>query len=416
MNVLVPFERGIPYVRVGPAALMFPVLFNLAAFALLILARPLRTLRRFRHPPLFWQGAVAVLFLARGATSFEAAKGIATGLIYASTWVAQYALLLAVIETLGRAAFARIYVAVAAIGATLGVIEGLTGYILPPYTFARLADAIAQGYASIEGVGRVDGPVGNSILFAFMMALSVPFAFEIRLRPLRWTLVAFFVAAVALSIARIGFLMLIVLALGGLLLGGSRARAAAVGLGFVLVAALAVAVIVPDNPVVERIGARLTGQGEASENVRFRTEAIRLALDRTFFDGNLDVAVWGAGIRKGDTVGKSIAASVKTLDNVYVTVLYEGGLLLLFTFLAAHTFHLRRLWVGYGPARFYWFGLVAGLVGGIAFVSAYTIGANFPFVATLAVLSHERLVRRKLMRAAARQAPAPALASPAGTP
>ncbi len=403
VNLLLPIERGFPYIRVGPLPLFPSVFLSIVAFVPLLLARPLRTLRDFRHPPLFWSLVLTLVLLARAAFSRDASLALATGIIYGATWVAQFALLLSLVEWLGRERFARILCAVAAIAATLGVLEGLFGVVLPPYHAVRLLYAFQQGYLETSG-GRVDGPAGNSILFAFQMVLAVPFAFDLRTRWLRWGLTGLFALALALTIARVGYLMLAVMALGALLGGGRAARAVLTAGAVGAVAIVLAATVFASNPAVERIGDRFFGGGaEASAgNVRFRQQAIQGVFERTTKDGRFDILVWGEGIRAGDRIGQTLAASVTTIDNAYVTLFYEAGLAGTLAFVGVHAFHLRRLWGRYGPARLYWFAAVAGLAGGIAFVSIYSSVANFPFVAILAVLGHEQRTRRRLARAAAR--------------
>ena len=411
INLLLPIERGVPYLRFGPISLMGPVAFNLIAFASLLFTRPIRTLRRFRHPPLFWQGILVLILFARAAFSPDVTLATATAILYSATWVAQFGLFLSILDWIGRAAFARAYCAVAGVGAGLGILEGLFGYLLPPYQLFRFLEAVSEGRLPGGTTGRTDGPPGNSILFAFIMVLTIPFAFEIRSRLLRWGLIAMILVATGLTIARVGYLMLFIVAMGGLLMGGRRARASATAIGLALSVVVVVMTVFSSSPLVERVLDRVSGKGEATENVCFRTEALRLAVGRTFDDGRIDIGVWGAGIREGDQVGQGLSVKVTTLDNVYATLFYEGGLLLLGTYLVAHGFHVRRLWAGYGPAGLYWFGAVAGLVAGVAFVSIYTVGANFSLVATLAVLGHERIVRQRIRRAVARQALAPAPAA-----
>ncbi|RYY08936.1 MAG: hypothetical protein EON55_19390 [Alphaproteobacteria bacterium] len=106
LNMLVPFERGFPLLPVGPINILFPVFLNLVAFGVLFVARPIRTLRGFRHPPLFWQGMVSLFLIVRAIFSPEFGKAVATAVIYTGTWVAQFALLLTVMAWVGRPAFA----------------------------------------------------------------------------------------------------------------------------------------------------------------------------------------------------------------------------------------------------------------------------------------------------------------------
>ena len=421
ISLLLPLERGFPYIRLGPVPFTASVFLALATFIPLALARPLKTYRDLLHPPIFWNILFTIVLLVRSVFSHDPNHGIATSILYGATWVAQFAVMLSLLEWLGRPRFARIYCAVAAIAAILGILEGLFNIVLPPYQAVRVLYAVGQGYLDASG-GRVDGPAGNSILFAFQMVLSIPFAFEIKSRPLRWGLAVLFALALSLTIARIGYLMLAVLIFGALLGGGRAARATLAALSVGALVVVVAATVFSSNPAVERIGDRFFGSGAETSagNVRFRQQAIQSVVTKMTQDDRFDILIWGEGVHEGDRIGSTVFASVTTIDNAYITIFYETGLAGAILFFAAHAFHIRRLWGRYGPARLYWFAAVAGLSGGIAFVSVYTSVANFPFVAILAILSHEFRLRRKIERAgrltpyAPPETPRTAVVAPAG--
>ncbi|MGI4877962.1 MAG: O-antigen ligase family protein, partial [Janthinobacterium lividum] len=241
----------------------------------------------------------------------------------------------------------------------LGMFIALDGFLefklqMPPWSNyipsflhiddSLLANVLGSQARSADGLYRVRGPYTTSLLYAEYLALIVPFILHWMLtgRSL-WLRVAMFVAwamvtaAILLTNGRLGLVGWFLAHLGYLLIWGVRRwrtdpsglMGPSVVLGFPAVAAVLMAVILSSNTLSNRI---LGGGPQAASDAARRTQR-----EMTYPKVLKNPIGYGAS-RSGATLMYVAPSGGVTVDNLYISMVLDYGVVGLFSFFAMFVF------------------------------------------------------------------------------
>jgi hypothetical protein len=129
--------------------------------------------------------------------------------------------------------------------------------------------------------------------------------------------------------------------------------------------------------------------GEAA-GIPARLRIIRQVVDTVINRGEPYELLIGKGFGSSIELAKEISGpDLSSLDNVYITLLYENGLFGVFGYVALWLFVLskrkRSAFISY-----YWYALVGLLLVGFSFVTYLYYSVNFLIVAALALMRNDK--------------------------
>ena len=223
--LLLPIERGFPVIRILGYPFTLTLLASVAAFGFVIVDSN-GTL--FYHLPrryLPFQILVTLTLFISALIASNVQAGLFVVLSYFATFVLNFLVIDYLFQRGFRRAFVLLVCGVAVVAAAVGIVEGLFHSYVSVYADWFLGyDYAAMSYAMTRADFRVLGTLGNPILYAVAMTLTVPFAGEIRNRVMRYGLVAALFLASGLALSTTAVLVWFVFGLGFAVLSRHRKR------------------------------------------------------------------------------------------------------------------------------------------------------------------------------------------------
>jgi len=404
--VLLPLDVGFPPLLIAGHPLNPAIVATCAAVGLLGVQSRGAVLHFLREPYCLVQGAYCSFLVVSAFASASPPSALHADLLFFSTFVLNYVVFRYVTRVHGIDWLPRIVVGVGLVAAALGVARGLFNVSLPMYD----AWYMRQTHIYLPDVPlasrREVGTMNNPILYGVLMALIVPYIFDLK----SWA-------------GRAGALIMVTVAAG---LTGSRTIAVGLvfGLGAVavywwrmvrVVAATATAVALLSvvfagalagllgNARVDFLLQRAGLRPEANEavsaaafNLALRREALAAGLHEV--NENWGVPAWliGEGYGSAAAVGQKVLAWYTTVDNEYLTQLLEHGLIGLTLFVAAFvTFMIRSRRAA--RATLHWYAPLALALAGFSFSWGTYSTFNILVVGSMALAmwyeEQERLAR-----------------------
>lgn len=410
-HILCPAERGFRPLHVGPVSLPITFVVTTVVFLQLLATSRRQVLAVFLRPYARWQSLFVVLLASTALYSESASRALAIALFYFGTFVLNYVIVVRYFESGRRPAFILTLCCVGVAAATVGILEALAGIRLPFYA------AMEQQYRMIHYIGdfaewnRSSGTLGNPITFGVAMCGIVPFAMESRWRFLRWCAPVLMLTAAALTVSRTVLGLMLALLVGYLVSFRHRPKGA-LGrnalLALILLACLMRNDAVNDSivqPWADRIG--LGADQSSQANVDIRLDWFHVVTESAAND-SLMANIFGHGLGSSTDLADSASMAASevsgTLDNTFLTLYIELGLLGLFAFLLMWGLILYALrgafWTPY-----HYHSMIGWMALGLSFVHIYYATSNLPFVASMAALTAARRPRT-LLRGAAPHLPA----------
>ena len=382
VNLLLPVERGFPPLRILGVPFAINVVVSLFALALVSVAGRNVLVSHLRNPYTVCQALLVAVLVIGAARSNRLSTSLAMALLYFSTFVANYITCHHIVRSEGSQRVAAVLGTVGLVAATVGIIEWTLSE--PLWFYEQFAD-VPSAARIVPGLAyRVWGTLGNPIVYSTALLGTLPFLVRQK-RMATMVSVGLCVVAAGATLSRTAILIGAVSALV-LLTRVKRARIVVLGgvACFVLLLAASMGQVSSLNEESELVR-RITGDDRAAtQNIETRLEAMR-TLQASLLEGTVLQLLVGNGLRSsGDLVETDIRDS-DTMDNTYLTLLYEIGIPGLLLYL------VPLLWVLSTPCdrsmRFHKAAVVGWLAAGLSFTSLYYGSCNFPAVVSMAVLT-----------------------------
>jgi hypothetical protein len=400
---LLPIERGFPTIRLAGYPFTATIVASVVTAGLFLLISKGGVVRSFPVPYIPLQLFVTCTFVISAFASADVEAGLFLALQYSVTFVLNFLILYYLFKVGCRQQLVVVLCIIVGIVAVVGVLEGVCRYYLPFYgTMFLNFDPDRMRYAMVREDFRTLGTLGNPILYAAALTLSVPFALELRRRIIAWSLVGLLAVASALAVSTTAAVMWAVLAAGGFFISRRKTK-----LRLILAVCVAMAILLPflsalsapQGWLVSGWRAEISFGDDTNKqyaNIIVRGKLLDQAI--TLYSAHSDFwsLLVGRGLKSSQAVVTGMMLdqrSLKTLDNTYATLLFESGFLGLLGYIAVGASVL----LGYkqGMRRnLHWYTVLSLYLAGVAFVTIHYSTFNFVWVASVAAMHHDRLLVR----------------------
>jgi hypothetical protein len=392
-HLLLPLDRGFPTIPLFGRPLSSAIAATLGVLIVLIIQSRGAVLAYLREPYCLIQSAYGAVLVVSSLRAVSPPSALHASLRYYSMFVLNYVILRYLTRRWGTAWLSWVVVVAGIAAAGLGIAQGAMGVSLPFY------DATYEDYFSVPAVdyslltARAAGTMNNPILYGVLLALVIPYAFDQRLTIARVVTLYLAIFAAGLSGSKTAAVTVALFVAGAVAVYRWRAIRAlpVVACGIVLLCGSFSAVTRggQDSRVdflVERTGIApvpapepTTGRGAASApgqpSVTVKYAALGISLRRgALIEAMREMTqewgplTWlvGEGYFTAASVGERVQAGYNTVDNVFVGVLYERGLLGLALFGGAFlTFLVRTRHAA--TVTMHWYAVIALGGAGIGF-------------------------------------------------
>ena len=372
LYVLCPLDRGFPALPLMGHPLNSAIAATLGALGVLLIQSRGRVLSYLREPYSMVQSAYCVLLLLSALLASSPPSALHASLLYYVTFVLNYAILRHVTRTYGVRWLSAVVVYVGLVAAAVSIAQGVMGLSIPIYDewYRRYFGADAANYTL--ATVRASGTMSNPILYGLLMVLVIPYAFDLKHTTRRVLVVFLVLLAAGLSGSRT-VLVGAVFGVGAVVVYRWRLLwllpFAAIG-SVLLVASLGGVSMAGGDSRVDFLLQRAGLRPETNEAVSAAAFGISLRRE-VLVEGLREMAdewdglTWivGRGYFAATSVGQRVLSWYTTVDNVYMTVLYERGLLGLALFVGAGLTFLGRTRHA-ATVTLHWYApLVLGLAG-----------------------------------------------------
>jgi hypothetical protein len=272
------------------------------------------------------------------------------------------------------------------IAGIIGVLEGIFYIRLTPYI--EWANNVATSEIIVDELvfTRTSGTLGNPILYAVAMMLAVPFVLESR-SVIRFIVIPVVVIAAFLTVSRTFLLMGIVLIVGAVInkILSLKYISIVALLFFIILSLINYSELSKDSRIdfwLQRIGLSSGLQAEgAVSGVDLRLLTIKNTLSKLNEDSILELIV-GHGNLEDNKIGLSIDKSYNTIDNNYLSLAYNNGIVGLVLFVSIYMNILKRN-SSSNIRNMYWFNIVSLLCCGFSFVFYFYSTFNILLVTSI---------------------------------
>jgi len=385
--LLLPIERGFPVIRIGGLPFTLTLLISLASFGLLFVESLGRIVWRVPKKYLLLQGLFLWVMVMAALVAPNVRSAFFVVLAYFATFVVNFLIFYYLFKQGCRNTFVRILCIVAALAALIGMVEGITRNYLSIYATWFLGfSPDSMIYAMTRDQFRVLGTLGNPIIYAVAMVLTIPFAMELRNPVIRYGVTLLLLAVSILAVTTTAVLMILILTVGYLITTKKFMQKTAM----VALAGIVFVFLVAPN-LVSRFGDTIFVRLIAGDptNIDARTYLLGVAWDQFIDEPSLTTMLFGFGLKSttGENYGSIFASGLGTIDNTYATLLIETGLLgigVYLTLCISILVGFRR----YMLRSLHWWAVLSLLAAGIAFTTIYYATFNLVWVASVATLAY----------------------------
>lgn len=405
VNMLLPIERGFPGVKLLNYSLALPVVTSLLVSILLVYTSKGKFLKSLNSKHCVAQLIFAGILALGSFNSENSLRALQIALSYFSTFVLNYLVLVYLFEHGARQLFINTICVIAALAAVVGILEGYFQIRLPFY------DAINTLYRAQKEYGaedfstvRIGGTLGNPIIYGTMLMFVIPFASELRIKVFRYLLVCLLVAAMLPAVSRTPMLLLGTLLIGGYITVGHVKGFSLVNFGMMTVLCAGFLMSgwgTAENIILAPWVERLSGTGNwgysAAQNVEMRQSMAQAILSGTAGGESPVQFIFGHSVLSTNTLGRELSGAVDTVDNTYLSVFYELGLLGIIFYVYLWCSFIWRM-RSKATVSLHFYSVVGLLLIGVSFVTISYMTFNFVIVASIAVLStsQQKMVSNKV--------------------
>lgn len=336
IQLLLPVERGLPELRIFGAPLYIPLILNFIGFIIVFFSYPGWVVQQFSRP---WLLLNSIFILWCGATSIFLV-GWQLASFYSFFWASNYLMLYVIIsvfyEKIGKSGIIFTTAMIIVIQIVIGALEAFADYKLPLFELARLNYMINMGAHVLGPRGtawdlRVMGTLGDPILFGIGLVIAIPFLGQIQNKWTRGFLIitASLIAIMTLSRSIFLFLLLYII---WLFLFSVKKTKIILALTGCLFAGL---ILITDNPITANWSRRISDEAgsPSSGGIALRAEMNKSAISEVFIGSVDGEFIWGKGFYSSKELGAKYQEVSTTIDNSYLTILYENGMIGLMIYL-----------------------------------------------------------------------------------
>lgn len=394
-QLLLPVERGFTVIRLFGAPIYLPMIINLVGIILISSWYPKRIFSSVSKP---WVVLNLVFAIFSFLTSVIATRWDIS-LFYSYLWISNfvfcYLIVDLVVEKIKLKGLVLVICTVVVCQIAVGIIEGLFQTRFLMYELGSLDYLLSMGAVVLGERGntwdlRVFGTLGDPILFGSALMLSIPFLAKLNHRLIRPVLICMASFVALMSLSRTVFLFFGCYLVLYFYKSSVLKKVAAT----LAILAIFMVVISIDSPLSLNWGMRLEEERAAQEmgGVEMRTNMAVHAFEESLMNSSLWGALFGHGWYSTSEIANQYFEVSTTIDNAYLTILYETGLMGLILYLVICSLPLRSI-RGRDNSL-----LVAGYVGillcGFSFVTHRVFSINLLAMTILVVISRRGLVAR----------------------
>jgi hypothetical protein len=359
------------------------MLASLGAFGVLFAESRGEILRLLSDRYVRFQLAISALFILSGLRSANVPYAMFRSLHYVVTFVVNYVVLAYLFRRGFRSPFVRVLIGVVAAASVIGVLEGI--FKDPIAFYASLSSVDANGTPLVVAIGRVAGTLGNPIVYATALALAVPFVCELSSGAIRLALFGLMLTASAFAASGTAVVIWLLWLLGVVQRASSLPRKVR-GFTVLVLAVLAANSVLTSTPL------GLGQESAVNSLLETKDTSISLRMELARMGWNHFMGQDVLGLLLGGGLGSSAALILSqgwldwfTLDNAYITLLVESGLIGLLAYLSLCAFVLAKA----PTASAHWYSVLALMVAGFGFVTFSYASFNLIWVASIATLRLE---------------------------
>ncbi len=392
-QLLLPVERGFAVIKLFGAPLYLPMIIDLVGIILIFLRYPKRIFLSFSRPWVVLNLVFAIFsfFASVISTSWE------ISLFYSYVWISNFIFCYLIVELLLEKIKLKGLVLVICIVAVcqiaIGIMEGFFQtrfliYASPDYLLSM--GAVVLGERGTTWDPRILGTLGNPILFGTALMLSIPFLAKLNHKLIRSVLICMASFVALMSLSRTVFLFFGCYLVSYFYKSSvSKKVVATVAILIIFMGVMSI-----DSPLSRNWAMRLEEERDAQEmgGVEMRKNMAIHAFEETLISSGLWGALFGHGWYSSSEIANQYLEVSTTIDNAYVTILYETGLIGLILYLVICSLPLRNI-RGRDNSL-----LVAGYVGillcGFSFVTHREFSINLLAMTILVVISRRGLMAR----------------------
>lgn len=399
--LMLPLERGFKEFRAGSYAVPYSVIVSVLSFGMLCVLSNNAILKKWRGFYIWGQCLLSLVFFVAALRSEILMASVSISLQYFCIWVLNYLSLRYIIESKYRNDFIKILCFVVFLATIVGIIEGALSIRIPIYqSWVQSYYGEGSRLDLLANFDRATGTLGHFHIYSTAMLLAVPFACELEKRWLRYGLLSLIVVASLLTVSRTVLIFLSVYLVACLIIYRKKAWfAIPIVLFFALTLSNVNIAQYSSSPFVSLWGQRLnlivgSENRYADQNVSGRYEMWGNAV-ASFADQNPVNQLIGSGLMSSIEIAQLLNKSFGTLDNTFITLLYEEGIIGLFTFVAIFATLLWRFKYLYSNS-FHWYALLGLMIVAQTFVIPTYATFNFLTVASIAWMLSLRSTKNNL--------------------
>jgi len=392
-HYMLPLERGFDYIDLGDHPLPIAVVISMFVFGTMLLLSNGKVLRYCYDDFGRWQCLLSFIIVLSALHSDIPLASFSLAVRYFTIWVLNYASIRYIMESKSRETLVHMICFMAGLAAMVGIMEGLFSVRLPIYQhWVESYYGAHANLANIQDFKRCTGTLGHPHIFSTALLLTLPFVWQLRPRLLQIPLCGMILIASLLTVSRSVIVFLCVLSLGYFIVSKSKVFLAVgvVFLSVVMLTTLSDTDLVKSSPQLLLWAQRLNlVEGTEGTNAS-QSESGRLGMWTTamseFVGEGVVSQLFGGGMMSSVDVAEE-GTNNNTLDNTYITILYEQGIfgLLLFCFIfGALLWKLRR----FATSSLHVCSIFGLLMVGQTFVLIYYSTFNFVALASIAYLMH----------------------------
>lgn len=447
---LLPLDLGFPTVPLFGRPLKAGIAATLIVLGILVVRSRGAVLRHLLEPYCQIQVVYTCFLVVEAFRAPSLLVALHWTILYFSTFVLNYVILRYVTRSDGVGWLSAVIAVIGVAAASVSIVQAVLRIPLPMYRWWYEQYFRVPPMDYTLPTARADGTMSNPILYCMLMALVIPYVFDLKKTWVRAAVLFTIMFAAALSGSRTVVFVVAVFGAGAFAVYGWAAVRAlpAVGLGLLLLA-ISMGLLNANGPksrldlIVERLGllvdppaaspgpeptpgvpsgpalARasdakaqvssgksVVGSDDASKEdaapepevsavlgVSLRRAVVLETLREMKSEWGAATWVLGRGTYTAGSVGQRIQPWYNTVDNVFLNAAYERGLVGLLLFVGAFLYFLI-LTRHVAATTLHWFAPIALAVAGVSFVWDAFSMFNILVVASMAVtMSHAETAR-----------------------
>ena len=405
---MLPVDCGLPPLHVGLAPFALPLIVEIFLLIIFIIMTGGKVLN---YLLLSYSKIIIVFISFLTVTSLLSGELLIT-LLFTMNLIAIYLINYILITEIIRSGVQEILIKmicfIAACAAIVGILEGLGHYNIPLYEYFKVIywDKRNIVYA-LRGSTfdlRVTGTMGNAIIYCTVMMLTLPFVKEIKRRYLRWFLISIIFLAALLTYSRTIFIYLAIYGMGYIVINRKNIFSVKMYLKIIIIAIAMTTIISAfvinrneNSTFIKTWEERKSEEKMMNEagGIPARIRIIKTVINNIIEDENTIEVLFGKGFGSSVEAAKDISGpELASFDNVYISIIYEHGIFVLFVYAAFWAIWLFKKKAG-ANKTYYWYAIIAYLLTGFSFNHIGYFSVNYLIIVMLVIMKNNNYLSRR---------------------